>query len=81
MGTHRAHDRCEQWRRAWLRAASRLAGLTWPLPDGLDDEGLELLLFPAPAAASQSERRPALRVSRDREHGFHRIVSKYFAGS
>jgi hypothetical protein len=22
-----------------------------------------------------------LRVSRDREHGFHRIVSKYFAGS
>jgi hypothetical protein len=23
----------------------------------------------------------SLRVSRDREHGFHRIVSKYFAGS
>ncbi len=22
-----------------------------------------------------------MRVSRDREHGFHRIVSKYFAGS
>ena len=22
-----------------------------------------------------------VRVSRDREHGFHRIVSKYFAGS
>jgi hypothetical protein len=29
---------------------ARLAVLTWPLPDGLDDEGLELLLFPAPAA-------------------------------
>src|ERR1700680_2777208 len=25
---------------------ARLAGLTWPLPEGLDDEGLELLLFP-----------------------------------
>src|ERR1700731_5307262 len=34
---------------------ARLAGLTWPLPEGLDDEGLELLLFPAPTAASQSE--------------------------
>ena len=29
---------------------ARLAGLTWPLPDGLDDDGLELLLFPAPTA-------------------------------
>jgi len=38
---------------------ARLAGLTWPLPEGMDDEGLELLLFPAPAAASQSDRRPA----------------------
>src|SRR5258707_11747184 len=37
---------------------ARLAGLTWPLPEGLDDEGLELLLFPAPTAASQSDRRP-----------------------
>jgi hypothetical protein len=41
----------------YLRRA-RLSGLTWPLPDGLDDEGLELLLFPAPTAASQSARRP-----------------------
>src|SRR3954463_9749662 len=38
---------------------ARLAGLTWPLPEGLDDEGLELLLFPAPKAASQSDRRPS----------------------
>src|ERR1700730_2394597 len=37
---------------------ARLAGLTWPLPEGLDDEGLELLLFPAPTAASPSDRRP-----------------------
>jgi transposase len=37
---------------------ARLAGLNWPLPEGLDDEGLELLLFPAPAAAAQSNRRP-----------------------
>src|SRR5664279_3614984 len=41
----------------YLRRA-RLAGLTWPLPDAMDDEGLELLLFPAPTAASQSDRRP-----------------------
>ena len=38
---------------------ARLAGLTWPLPEGLDDEGVELLLFPAPTAAST--RRPAAR--------------------
>ena len=37
---------------------ARLAGLTWPLPDGLDDDSLELLLFPAPTAASHSDRRP-----------------------
>ena len=37
---------------------ARLAGLAWPLPEGIDDEGLELLLFP-PAAALQSDRRPA----------------------
>src|SRR5260370_322154 len=35
---------------------ARLAGLTWPLPAGMDDEGLVLLLFPAPTAASQCER-------------------------
>src|SRR5947207_15166579 len=38
---------------------ARLAGLAWPLPEGIDDEGLELLLFPAPAAALQSDRPPA----------------------
>lgn len=41
----------------YLRRA-RLAGLSWPLPEGIDDEVLELLLFPAPKAASQSPRRP-----------------------
>lgn len=41
----------------YLRRA-RLAGLSWPLPEGMDDEGLELLLFPAPKAASQSPSRP-----------------------
>ena len=29
------------------------------LPEGMDEEGLELLLFPAPTAASQSDGRPA----------------------
>jgi len=28
---------------------ARHAGLTWPLPEGLDDDSLELLLFPAPS--------------------------------
>lgn len=38
-------------------ARARKAGLAWPLPDGLDDEALELQLFPmasgdgAPGAA------------------------------
>ncbi len=41
---------------------ARLAGLIWPLPEGLDDEGLELLLFPAPTAASQSGRRSVTRL-------------------
>jgi transposase len=41
----------------YLRRA-RFAGLTWPLPEGMNDDGLELLLFPAPTAASQSDRRP-----------------------
>lgn len=40
----------------YLRRA-RLAGLNWPLPDGLDDEALELLLFPAPSSA-QTDQRP-----------------------
>ena len=35
----------------YLRRA-RLAELIWPLPEGMDDEGLELLLFPSPKAAS-----------------------------
>src|ERR1700753_2599051 len=38
---------------------ARLAGLTWPLPEGMDDEGLEMWLFRPPAPSSQSARRPA----------------------
>lgn len=37
-----------------LRAEA--AGLSWPLPEGMDEEALEQLLFPAPAASSH--RRP-----------------------
>ena len=37
---------------------ARAAGLSWPLPEGMTDEGLELLLFPAPRPASQSPQRP-----------------------
>src|SRR5260370_18399112 len=37
---------------------ARLAGLPWPLPEGMDDERLELLRFPPPPAASQTDRPP-----------------------
>jgi transposase len=39
----------------YLRRA-RQAGLHWPLPAGLDDEGLELLLFPAAASVPDPDR-------------------------
>ena len=35
---------------------ARMAGLEWPLPEGMGDEDLELLLFPAPTAAAQADR-------------------------
>jgi transposase len=38
-------------------ARARRAGLTWPLPEGLDDARLEMLLFPPPADVA-AERRP-----------------------
>jgi transposase len=41
----------------YLRRAAA-AGLNWPLPSGMTDEALELLLFPAPQPASQSTQRP-----------------------
>lgn len=41
----------------YLRRA-RFAGLARPLPEAIDDDGLELLLFPAPAPASQNDSRP-----------------------
>jgi transposase len=34
----------------------RHAGLTWSLPDGLDDNSLELLLFRAPSTVPDAER-------------------------
>ena len=36
---------------------ARRAGLTWPLPDGLTEEALELRLYPPPRAAA-TDRRP-----------------------
>ena len=39
----------------YLRRA-RQAGLRWPLPAGLDDDGLELLLFPAPPTVPAPDR-------------------------
>ena len=37
-------------------ARARRAGLTWPLPEGLDDARLEQLLFPPPAVVVGEER-------------------------
>lgn len=35
---------------------ARRAGLGWPLPDGLSDDDLELLLFPAAPSVPDAER-------------------------
>ena len=35
---------------------ARRAGLSWPLPDGLDDAGLEALLFPPPPDVPSDQR-------------------------
>ena len=37
-------------------ARARHAGLSWPLPPELDDDSLELLLFPSPTMASRLDR-------------------------
>lgn len=46
---------------------ARQAGLTWPLPQGLDDDGLELLLFPGAPTVPNPERPVPDWVSIDRE--------------
>ena len=46
---------------------ARQAGLTWPLPQGLDDDGLELLLFPAAPTVPAPERPFPDWISIDRE--------------
>ena len=35
---------------------ARKAGLTWPLPDALSDDDLELLLFPAAPSVADGDR-------------------------
>ena len=45
---------------------ARAAGLTWPLPDDMTDDGLERRLFPT-AAAAAPERRPHLVMGTDDE--------------
>jgi transposase len=42
-------------------------GLSWPLPEGLDDDGLELLLFPDPPAVPDRDRPMPDWVMVDRE--------------
>ena len=39
----------------YIRRAAA-AGLSWPLPEGVDERTLEAVLFPGPATAAQSER-------------------------
>ena len=50
----------------YLRRA-RQAGLRWPLPEGLDDDGLELLLFPAAPTVPDPDRPVPDWASIDRE--------------
>ena len=50
VARHPVHDR-----RPTTSVAAKAAGLAWPLPDDLDDAGLEALLFPP-------SRRPTCRV-------------------
>jgi len=46
---------CHATVREYLNRA-QLAGLSWPLPDNLDDAAIERLLFPDPAAQASTER-------------------------
>ncbi len=48
-------------------ARARQAGLCWPLPVDLDDDNLELLLFPSPTAMSLRERPVPDWAAMDRE--------------
>ena len=51
---------------------ARAAGVSWPLPAGLDDVQLEALLFPPPAIAADQRSVPAWAVgsnSRDSASG------------
>ncbi|MGC0389573.1 hypothetical protein ACVIU7_005177 [Bradyrhizobium liaoningense] len=57
---------------------ARSAGLSWPLPEGMTDEDLELLLFPAPRPASQSPQRPVPDWSPAGHFKFLRVWSVKF---
>ena len=46
---------------------ARQAGLTWPLPEGLEDDSLELLLFPAAPTVPDPERPVPDWISIDRD--------------
>ncbi|WP_268943383.1 sigma factor-like helix-turn-helix DNA-binding protein [Paracoccus benzoatiresistens] len=46
---------------------ARQAGLRWPLPEGLDDDGPELLLFPAAPTVADPNRPVPDWASIDRE--------------
>jgi transposase len=48
-------------------ARARQAALSWPLPSELDDDSLELLLFPSPTMASRLERPMPDWATMDRE--------------
>ncbi len=43
------------------------AGLSWPLPDGLDDDSLELLLFPSSPSVPEPDRPVPDRAAMDKE--------------
>jgi transposase len=55
---NKIHESCSisRWAVAEYISRARLAGLSWPLPEGLDDAALEKLLFPPRECIAKDER-------------------------
>jgi transposase len=58
MTQNKIHESCSisRWAVAEYISRARLAGLSWPLPEGLDDAALEKLLFPPRQCIAKDER-------------------------
>ena len=59
---------------------ARNAGLRWPLPDGLDDDSLELLLFPSSPSVPDPDRPVPDWAAMDKELRKRSVTRMVFAG-